>query len=46
MAVTAVNRGDQDLIWLSTGPGMLTRAFAIEWATTHEPGIGFREPRS
>ena len=37
MAVTAVNRGDQDLIWLSTGPGLLTRAFAIEWATAHEP---------
>ena len=28
LAVEAVNRGDQDLIWLCTGPGLLTRAFA------------------
>jgi tetratricopeptide (TPR) repeat protein len=27
-AVTAVNRGDRDIVWLSTGPGLLTRAFA------------------
>lgn len=28
LAVTAVNRGDRDLLWFSTGPGLLTRAFA------------------
>ena len=27
-AVEAINRGDTDILWLSTGPGMLTRAFA------------------
>jgi tetratricopeptide (TPR) repeat protein len=27
-AVAAVNRGDADLLWLSTGPGLLSRAFA------------------
>ncbi|WP_343894445.1 tetratricopeptide repeat protein, partial [Craurococcus roseus] len=27
-AVEAINRGDNDILWLSTGPGMLTRAFA------------------
>lgn len=26
-AVRAVNRGDRDIMWLSTGPGLLTRAF-------------------
>lgn len=26
--ITAVNRGDRDVAWLSTGPGLLTRAFA------------------
>jgi mannosyltransferase OCH1-like enzyme len=25
-AVNSVNRGDRDLIWLATGPGLLTRA--------------------
>ena len=28
LAVEAVNRGDNDILWLSTGPGLLTRAFA------------------
>jgi hypothetical protein len=28
MALEAVNRGDHDTAWLSTGPGLLTRAFA------------------
>ena len=28
LAVDAVNRGDRDVVWLSTGPGLLTRAFA------------------
>jgi mannosyltransferase OCH1-like enzyme len=27
-AAEAVNRGDADVVWLSTGPGLLTRAFA------------------
>jgi tetratricopeptide (TPR) repeat protein len=28
LAVDAINRGDRDMIWLLTGPGLLTRAFA------------------
>lgn len=28
LGAEAVNRGDKDLVWLSTGPGLLTRAFA------------------
>jgi tetratricopeptide (TPR) repeat protein len=28
MGVDAVNRGDADLLWLSTGPGLMTRALA------------------
>jgi len=31
-AVAAVGRGDPDIPWLSTGPGLLTRAFAEELA--------------
>jgi len=31
-ATDAVNRGDNDLVWLSTGPGLLSRAFATVWA--------------
>lgn len=31
-AVAAVQRGDQDMIWLSTGPGLLSRALAVELA--------------
>ena len=27
-AVKAIGRGDRDIMWLSTGPGVLTRAFA------------------
>jgi mannosyltransferase OCH1-like enzyme len=29
-AVTAVNRGDADILWLATGPGLLSRAFVRE----------------
>jgi mannosyltransferase OCH1-like enzyme len=29
-AVDAINRGDADIIWLATGPGLLTRAFVQE----------------
>jgi len=32
MAVTAVNRGDGDIAWLATGPGLLTRAFGQRFA--------------
>lgn len=28
LVVEAINRGDTDILWLSTGPGLLTRAFA------------------
>jgi len=28
LAVAAINRGDHDVIWLSTGPGLVTRAVA------------------
>jgi len=34
LAVEAVNRGDRDVVWLSTGPGLLTRAFAQVAAET------------
>jgi mannosyltransferase OCH1-like enzyme len=36
-AVRALNRGDNDLFWLSTGPGLLTRTFAQQWAASDEP---------
>jgi tetratricopeptide (TPR) repeat protein len=42
-AVLAVNRGDSDILWLSTGPGLLTRALAQHIAargtTTLPPGM-------
>src|SRR5262249_42863884 len=28
LAVQAINRGDRDVVWLSTGPGLLSRALA------------------
>ena len=28
LAADALNRGDRDILWLSTGPGLLSRAFA------------------
>jgi Flp pilus assembly protein TadD len=28
LAVNAINRGDTDNVWLATGPGLITRAFA------------------
>ena len=34
LAVAAVGRGDRDILWLSTGPGLLTRAFAQTLAST------------
>ncbi len=37
--VEAINRGDADLLWLSTGPGLITRAFAQCLAGTKlQPG--------
>lgn len=31
-AITALNRGDSDSLWLSTGPGLITRSFARDFA--------------
>ena len=36
-AVTAINRGDHDMIWLGTGPGLLTRACAYVLANSPQP---------
>jgi mannosyltransferase OCH1-like enzyme len=36
LAALALNRGDSDTIWLSTGPGLLTRAFAQVFAETQD----------
>jgi tetratricopeptide (TPR) repeat protein len=38
-AVVAINRGDRDNVWLQTGPGLLTRAFAL---TLAESGAQWR----
>ena len=42
LAVEALNRGDQDIPWLSTGPGLLTRAFAQVLAESPGPADGLR----
>ena len=34
LTAQAINRGDEDLLWLSTGPALLTRAFAQALATS------------
>lgn len=39
LGAAAMHRGDHDLVWLSTGPGLLTRAFALEWATKRPGGL-------
>jgi mannosyltransferase OCH1-like enzyme len=39
LAVVAMRREDHDLVWLSTGPGLLTRAFAHEWAAERPGGL-------
>ena len=39
LAVDAVNRGDHDIVWLSTGPGLLTRAFAQEWVSGRDDAL-------
>ncbi|GGE15232.1 hypothetical protein GCM10011390_37910 [Aureimonas endophytica] len=41
LAVAAVNRGDADILWLATGPGLLTRAAAESLATRPEIEAGF-----
>jgi hypothetical protein len=35
-AVTAIDRGDRDMVWLATGAGLLTRTLAQEFATADE----------
>src|SRR5262249_31997496 len=35
-AVEAINRGDHDLLWLSTGPGLMTRTMARFFSNPHE----------
>lgn len=40
-AVTAIMRGDREIIWLSTGPGLLTRSLA-RWFTAEPGGIDER----
>jgi tetratricopeptide (TPR) repeat protein len=35
-ATAAIQRGDRDLVWLATGPGLLTRAFALWLASEPE----------
>jgi mannosyltransferase OCH1-like enzyme/Tfp pilus assembly protein PilF len=39
LGAAAMHRGDHDLVWLSTGPGLLTRAFALEWAGRRPEGL-------
>ena len=34
LAVAAINRGDDDLLWLATGPGLVTRAMAQTLASS------------
>ncbi|GAB0120327.1 tetratricopeptide repeat protein [Acidisoma sp. 7E03] len=36
LAVEAINRGDRDTVWMLTGPGLLTRAFATSLAEAAE----------
>ncbi|MBX6745322.1 MAG: tetratricopeptide repeat protein [Acetobacteraceae bacterium] len=35
LAISAINRGDNELLWFSTGPGLLTRALARTLASSH-----------
>ena len=39
LAAAAMCWRDHDLVWLSTGPGLLTRAFAQEWAAQRPAGL-------
>lgn len=38
LATTAINRGDKDFVWLSTGPGLITRAMAQVIAEDEDDG--------
>jgi mannosyltransferase OCH1-like enzyme len=38
-AAKAINRGDRDMAWLSTGAGLLTRALAQGFATEKPPSL-------
>jgi hypothetical protein len=40
LATAAINRGDHDIVWLSTGPGLVTRAIAgfLAQASAKESG--------
>lgn len=40
LATDAINRGDRDKVWMLTGPGLLTRAFALVLA---ERGAAWRD---
>lgn len=40
LATEAVNRGDSDILWLATGPGLLTRAAAQVLCETPAEGSG------
>jgi mannosyltransferase OCH1-like enzyme len=37
--VNAINRGDADVVWLSTGPALLTRAFTGFYGAEIPPGV-------
>jgi mannosyltransferase OCH1-like enzyme len=39
-AVQAINRGDRDKVWMLTGPGLITRAFACEMAESGDNWSG------
>jgi tetratricopeptide (TPR) repeat protein len=40
LAAVALNRGDKDFVWLSTGPGLMTRAMAQVLAEDEDGAIG------
>jgi tetratricopeptide (TPR) repeat protein len=40
LAATALNRGDKDFVWLSTGPGLMTRATAQVLAEDEDGAVG------
>jgi mannosyltransferase OCH1-like enzyme len=45
-AVTAINRGDRDKVWMLTGPGLLSRAFAVELAQAGDAWSAWLDPVS
>ncbi len=40
-AVSAILRGDRDLVWLTTGPGLLTRSLA-RWLAAEPERLGMQ----